>query len=236
MERKRILVVDDEENILELIRYNLESNGFDVSVCDNGEDAIEIATREIPDLIILDLMLPGIDGYEVLKKIRIDKATSKIPVIMLTAKGDEADKVIGLELGADDYVTKPFGIRELVARIKAALRRTGNNNDNAEDTKYVIKVDDIVIDIRKHEVTKGGAPLELTLREFRLLEILAENRGNVVSRDVLFNEVWGYDSSDLKAKTRTLDVHIRMLRKKIGSGNKYPIYIETIRGLGYKMK
>ncbi|QXM05830.1 response regulator transcription factor [Crassaminicella indica] len=230
MKKKKVLVVDDEQHIIELIQFNLESNGYDVITSENGEDAIVIAQEEMPDVIILDLMLPGIDGFEACKKIRNNEKTRKIPIIMLTAKGEETDKVLGLELGADDYLTKPFSVRELIARIKAILRRF---EEIPKEVVKNIKVNDIVIDVEKHEVTKNGEHIELTLKEFELLKILAKNRGKVLSRNFLLDEIWGYDYF---GETRTVDVHIRHLRKKIEDNDKYPIYIETIRGIGYKMK
>lgn len=230
MARKKALVVDDEQHIVELIQFNLESNGFNVVSSDNGEDAIMIAQNEMPDVIILDLMLPGIDGFEACKKIRSNEKTNKIPIIMLTAKGEETDKVLGLELGADDYLTKPFSVRELLARIKAVLRRF---EESSKKTIRKIKIQDIMIDIEKYEVSKNDKLIELTRKEFELLKILAENRGKVLSRNFLLDAVWGYDYF---GETRTVDVHIRHLRKKIEDNDRYPIYIETIRGIGYKMK
>lgn len=230
MSRKKVLVVDDEQHIVELIQFNLENSGFDVLTSDNGEDAMKIAIEEVPDVIILDLMLPGIDGFEACKKIRSHEKTGKIPIIMLTAKSEETDKVLGLELGADDYLTKPFSVRELVARIKAVLRRF---EEIPKEAGKIIKIHDITIDTEKHEVMKGSKVLELTLKEFELLKILAENRGKVLSRNFLLDEVWGYDYF---GETRTVDVHIRHLRKKIEDNDKHPVYIETIRGIGYKMK
>ena len=230
MARKKVLVVDDEQHIIELIQFNLESSGFDVLTTDNGEEAIRIAENELPDVILLDLMLPGIDGFEACKKIRRNSKTSKIPIIMLTAKGEETDKVLGLELGADDYLTKPFSVRELTARIKAVLRRF---EEIPKDTGKIIRCHDIVIDTEKHEVTKNGKSFELTLKEFELLKILAEYKGKVLSRNFLLDAVWGYDYF---GETRTVDVHIRHLRKKIEDNDRYPVYIETIRGIGYKMK
>ena len=230
MEKKQILIVDDEQHIIELIQFNLENNNFNVIVSDNGEDALALANKEIPDVIVLDLMLPGIDGLEVCKRLRRSEATKKIPIIMLTAKGEETDKVLGLELGADDYLTKPFSIRELLARVKALLRRY---EDIIGDTDHIIKVQDIIIDTEKHEVMKYGKYIELTLKEFELLKILAENRGKVLSRNSLLDKVWGYDYF---GETRTVDVHIRHLRRKIEDDDGNPVYIETIRGIGYKMK
>jgi two-component system alkaline phosphatase synthesis response regulator PhoP len=230
MGKKTVLVVDDEQHIIELIQFNLESHGYEVITSENGEDAIAVAEEKMPDVIILDLMLPGIDGFEACKRIRSNEKTRKIPIIMLTAKGEEMDKVLGLELGADDYLTKPFSVRELIARIKAVLRRF---EEIPKEVIKLVKVNDIVIDVEKHEVMKNGELIELTLKEFELLKILAKNRGKVLSRNFLLDEVWGYDYF---GETRTVDVHIRHLRKKIEDNDKYPIYIETIRGIGYKMK
>ncbi|RKD26550.1 two-component system, OmpR family, alkaline phosphatase synthesis response regulator PhoP [Caminicella sporogenes DSM 14501] len=224
---KRILVVDDEHHILELIQFNLEVNGFDVLTCDNGEDAVKISKEEEIDLIILDLMLPGINGIEVCKMIR-EKYHSDVPIIMLTAKGEERDKIQGLEIGADDYITKPFSIGELIARIKAVLRRT---EDKSKINDKVIKVKNIVIDTEKHEVQRDNEILELTLKEFELLKMLALNRGKVLSRDVILDKIWGYE---YYGDTRTVDVHIRHLRKKIGDTSGE--FIETVRGVGYKMR
>ncbi|WZL74752.1 response regulator transcription factor [Clostridiaceae bacterium 35-E11] len=229
MVRKKILIVDDEQHIIELIQFNLESNGFDVITSENGEEGLALAEKEMPDVIVLDLMLPGMDGLEVCKHVRNNEKINRIPIIMLTAKGEEMDRVLGLEIGADDYLTKPFSVRELLARIKAVLRRY----EEIPKEVTILKVHDIVIDTEKHEVTKNNKKLELTLKEFELLKILAKNRGKVLSRNFLLDEVWGYD---YYGETRTVDVHIRHLRKKIEDNDRYPIYIETIRGIGYKMK
>lgn len=227
MANRKILVVDDEHHILELIQFNLESNDFDVKTCDNGEDAVKIAKEEEIDLIILDLMLPGINGIEACKRIR-QSSNKRIPIIMLTAKGEENDKIVGLDIGADDYMTKPFSIRELLARIRAVLRRSDDKND---DNENIIKVRNIVIDIEKHEVRKDDKIFELTLKEFELLKMLAINRGKVLSRDAILDKIWGYEYF---GDTRTVDVHIRHLRKKIDDNDG--IFIETVRGVGYKMK
>ncbi|WP_425447000.1 response regulator transcription factor [Dethiothermospora halolimnae] len=225
----RILVVDDEEHIVELIKFNLESNGYEIITAYDGYGAIEKARENDIDLIILDLMLPEIDGIEVCRRLKKDNSTENIPIIMLTAKSEETDKVLGLEMGADDYVTKPFGVRELMARVKVVLRRS--NDPKTKEVKN-IQIKDIIINIEKHEVIKGNEKIELTLKEFELLRILAENRGKVLSRNKLLDEVWGYDYF---GETRTVDVHIRHLRKKIQGNNKGERYIETIRGVGYKM-
>lgn len=226
----KVLVVDDEEHIVELIKFNLEGNGYEVVEAYDGIKAIELSKEEKVDIVILDLMLPGVDGIEVCRSLRKNPDTEKIPIIMLTARSEETDKVLGLEIGADDYITKPFSVRELIARMKAVLRRS---SDNKKEAKKVIKINDIIIDIEKHEVTRNNDKIELTLKEFELLRILAENRGKVLSRNMLLDEVWGYDYF---GETRTVDVHIRHLRKKIEENDKAPKYIETIRGVGYKMK
>ncbi|WP_069650175.1 response regulator transcription factor [Caloranaerobacter ferrireducens] len=227
---KRILVVDDEEHIIELIRFNLETNGYYVIAANDGNEALKKVKEEKPDLVILDLMLPSIDGIEICKILRKDKETEKLPIIMLTAKSEEIDMILGLEIGADDYITKPFSVRELLARIKAVLRRTQQRQERREN---VIKIGDITIDVEKHEVTKKGKKIDLTLKEFELLRILSEKRGNVLTRNYLLDEIWGYDYF---GDTRTVDVHIRHLRRKIEDDDKNPQYIQTIRGIGYKMK
>ncbi|RKD34313.1 response regulator [Thermohalobacter berrensis] len=228
--QKKILVVDDEEHIVELIKFNLEKNGYEVVTAFEGEEALNKVYEEEPDLVVLDLMLPGIDGIEVCKRMKRDSITENIPIIMLTAKSEETDKVLGLEIGADDYITKPFSVRELIARVKAVLRRS---KDTKKEEAQIIKVGDITIDIEKHEVSKNGEKIDLTLKEFELLKILAQNKGKVLSRNYLLDKVWGYD---YYGETRTVDVHIRHLRKKIEDENKHFKYIETIRGVGYKMK
>lgn len=222
----KILAVDDEEHIQELIKFNLESSGFKVICCGNGTEALKLVKSEKPDLVLLDVMLPGIDGYDVCKEIRKDNSISNIPIIMITAKSEELDKILGLELGADDYMTKPFSIRELLARVKAVLRRT-----SSQPMDKSFKFDNIVIDFEKHEITKEGKRLELTLKEFEVLEILIKNKGRVITRDFLLDKVWGYE---YYGETRTVDVHIRHLRQKIEEDDKNPRYIETIRGVGYR--
>lgn len=229
----KILVVDDENHIVELIKFNLEANGYEVISAFNGKEAIEKVSDEKPDLVILDLMLPKIDGIEVCRKVKGNNDTSDISIIMLTAKSDETDKIVGLEIGADDYMTKPFSVKELMARVKAVLRRNNSSDKVNEPLNNAIKIGDIVIDDEKHEVIKSDKKLELTLKEFELLKVLAINRGKVLSRNILLDEVWGYDYF---GDTRTVDVHIRHIRKKIEDDDKNPEYIETIRGIGYKMK
>ncbi|MDK0953803.1 response regulator transcription factor [Clostridium perfringens] len=226
MTNKKVLIVDDEEHIRELIKFNLKKEGYDIEVAVNGTEALKLI-REIKfDLILLDLMLPEIDGLEVCKEIRRNEETSDIPVMMITAKGEEFDKVLGLELGADDYITKPFSIRELMARVKALLRRS-----NVKKEENIIKFGDVVVNFKTREVTKGTQNVELTLKEFELLKLLIKNKGNILTRELLLDKIWGYEYI---GETRTVDVHIRHLRKKIESDDKNPQYIQTIRGVGYK--
>jgi two-component system, OmpR family, alkaline phosphatase synthesis response regulator PhoP len=226
MAEEKILIVDDEEHIRELIKFNLDKNGYKTICADNGVDALKMAKGENPQLILLDVMLPGMDGYDVCKEIRRDNSISSTPIIMITAKGEEFDKVLGLELGADDYITKPFSIRELIARVKAILRRT---TIKPIDNSYNFGT--ISIDFEKHEVTKEGMKIELTLKEFELIQILIKNKGRVMTRDFLLDKIWGYEYI---GETRTVDVHIRHLRQKIEDDDKNPKYIETIRGIGYR--
>lgn len=223
---EKILVVDDEEHIRELIKFNLEKNGYKVGCAVDGNEALEYVRKHIPKLILLDLMLPGIDGYDVCKKIRGDKNTANIPIIMITAKGEEIDKILGLELGADDYITKPFSVRELIARVKAMLRRV-----NLKESEKVYYFGNISVDFQKHLVLKNGYEIDLTLKEFELLQILIENAGKVMTREILLDKIWGYEYI---GETRTVDVHIRHLRKKIEEDDKNPKYIQTIRGIGYR--
>lgn len=227
MAGERILVVDDEAHILELLKYNLEKNGYHVIEAFNGKGALDAAEHMNIDLIILDLMLPDMDGLEVCKKLKRKKNTMSIPIIMLTAKSEEFDKVLGLELGADDYVTKPFSIRELIARVKVVLRRP----QAAAEYSDIIKTGSLTIDSSKHEVLKNGVKVELTLKEFELLLLLINNRGKVLTREMLLDTVWGYEYF---GGTRTVDVHIRHLRQKIEDDDSNPKYIETVRGIGYR--
>ncbi|OPJ59098.1 response regulator transcription factor [Clostridium oryzae] len=226
MAEEKILVVDDEEHIVELIKFNLQNNGYNVLTASNGIDALKIAKSQVPQLVLLDLMLPGMDGYDVCKEIRKDMNISNTPIIMITARSEELDKILGLELGADDYVTKPFSVRELVARVKAVLRRTAT-----QQFENSFKFANVSIDFQKHEVSKDGQKVELTLKEFELLEMLIKNKGRVMTRDFLLDKIWGYDYI---GETRTVDVHIRHLRQKIEEDDKNPKFIETIRGVGYR--
>ncbi|NLM35920.1 MAG: response regulator transcription factor [Clostridiales bacterium] len=226
MAEEKILVVDDEDNILELLKFNLENNSYKVVTASNGDEALKLARSEEPNLILLDLMLPGLDGYELCKEIRRDVNLSHTPIIMITAKSEELDKILGLELGADDYITKPFSIREMLARVKAVLRRA-----SIQQMNKVFKFGNICIDFEKHEVLNNHKKVDLTLKEFELLEILVKSKGRVVTREFLLEKVWGYE---YVGETRTVDVHIRHLRQKIEEDDKNPQYIETVRGIGYR--
>ncbi|NLU52171.1 MAG: response regulator transcription factor [Clostridiaceae bacterium] len=226
--KRTIYIVEDESHIQQLIKYNLEANGYSVITFSSGEEMLAHCETVIPDMFILDIMLPDMDGYEILGEIRKDSRLSKLPVIMLTAKSEEFDRVLGLELGADDYITKPFSIRELVARVKALFRRS---EKPYEIQPEVLTAGDIKIDVERHEVYKGDQKLDLTLKEFELLKILMQNRGKVMTREVLLEKVWGFD---YYGETRTVDVHIRYLRQKIENDDSKPEYIETVRGVGYR--
>ena len=227
MVKEKILIVDDEEDILELVRYNLAREGYPVDCVATGEDALKSARGKPYDLIILDLMLPGLDGLEVCKALKNDPRTVMIPIIMLTAKGEESDIVTGLELGADDYITKPFSPKVLIARIKSIFRRT---KTAGVDTSVAVRVRDLVIDPSRHEVTVKGKPVELTLTEFNILHFLALKPGRVYTRDQIINAVKG---DNYFVTDRTVDVQIVGLRKKLGSAG---MEIETIRGVGYRFK
>ncbi|AEB76200.1 two component transcriptional regulator, winged helix family [Clostridium botulinum BKT015925] len=219
--------MEDEEHIRELIKFNLENNNYKIIFASNGIDAVEIAKKELPDLILLDIMLPGKDGYDVCKEIRNNNDTYNISIIMITAKSEEIDKILGLELGADDYITKPFSIRELIARVKAVLRRTTLLQNNSRMYKF----ENIMVDFDQHKLFKDNKKVDLTLKEFELIEILVKNKGKIMTREYLLDKVWGYE---YVGETRTIDVHIRHLRKKIELDDKRPKFIETIRGVGYR--
>ena len=221
-----IFCVEDDSNIRELVVYTLETTGFQARGFEDGKEFWETLALETPRLVLLDIMLPGEDGIEILKKLKSSSRTREIPVIMVTAKGAEYDKVKGLDLGADDYVTKPFGMMELVSRVKAVLRRS---EKAARDQKNILASGDIEIDTQKHEVTAAGEVVNLTLKEYELLKRLMENQNVVMTRDRLLEDIWGYD---FDGETRTVDVHVRTLRQKLGvCGDK----IETVRGVGYRM-
>lgn len=226
MPRQRILVVDDEEDILRLIDYNLSKEGFKITTVTSGEEALE-EVKSAPDLVVLDLMLPGVDGLEVCRRIRMDPETRGIPIIMLTAKGEEADIVAGLELGADDYIVKPFSPRVLLARIKAVLRRNTEHGPGEDD---VVRAHDITIDPRKHLVTVAEQTADLTYTEFRILHVLARRPGWVFTRYQLVEAVRGEDS---EVTDRSIDVHIVSLRRKLGAAGNA---IETVRGVGYRFR
>jgi two-component system, OmpR family, alkaline phosphatase synthesis response regulator PhoP len=231
---KTILAVDDEEHILELLAYNLERDGYKVLKSESGEHALEILAAEKVDIVLLDWMLPGMDGIEVLRRIRADKSNHRIPVIFLTAKSDEISKVVGLEVGSDDYLVKPFGIHELLARIKAVLRRTegiAKVTETEDEREEKLIIDSMEINRSRRTVTFEGRPIELSFKEFELLYLLAKNRGIVFTRDNLLEKVWGYDYI---GETRTVDVHVSNLRKKIEKDESHPVYIKTVRGMGYK--
>ncbi|AWK51297.1 DNA-binding response regulator [Clostridium beijerinckii] len=228
MAKEKILIVDDEEHIVELLKFNLLNAGYDVYTANDGIEAVKIAKAEKPNLMLLDLMLPGIDGFDVCKEIKRDNEMKKTSIIMLTAKGEELDKILGLELGADDYITKPFSVRELLARVKAVLRRTSSVNETEDD---VYDSQNLKVDFERHEVCVNGKKIDLTLKEFELLQILIKNRGKILKREILLDKIWGYEYI---GETRTVDVHIRYLRKKIEEDDKNPRFIETIRGVGYR--
>jgi DNA-binding response OmpR family regulator len=222
--KSKILVVDDEPEAVELVEFNLKQAGFDVATAADGDEALKKARAISPALVVLDLMLPEIDGLEVCKLLRRDPTTAAIPIIMLTAKTAEIDRVLGLELGADDYVTKPFSPRELVLRIRKILQRR-----EATDTKReTLRFGDLLIDVPKHLASWRGKPIDLTATEFKLLTVLAQRTGRVQSRDALLRDVWEYDSV---IDTRTVDTHMRRLRKKLGPAAKH---LDTVRGVGYR--
>jgi len=222
---KKILVADDEPDVLQLVSLNLKNAGFNVLKAEDGMSALTQARESMPALIVLDLMLPEMSGLEVCKVLKKEPGTAQIPIIMLTAKGEEVDRIVGLELGADDYLTKPFSPRELVLRVKSVMRRA----QGAGETGDLLTLGDIRIDRARYEITVVGKPVEFTATEFKLLTLLIERRGRVQSRDTLLNDVWGYESV---IDTRTVDTHIRRLREKLG---KAADCIETIRGFGYRV-
>jgi two-component system phosphate regulon response regulator PhoB len=226
MSKRTVLAIDDEKDLIELVRYNLEKEGFQVKGARDGETGLALAMQERPDVVLVDLMLPGIDGLEVCRRLRSDSRTAGIPLIMLTAKTGESDRVVGLELGADDYVTKPFSTRELVARVRALLRRSGGR----QETSAKIRRGDLHIDLDRREVMCGDAPVVLTATEFRLLHFLAGHPGRVFTRGELIDNVLGRDVAVLD---RTVDVHVMALRRKLGLRGPW---IETVRGFGYRFR
>jgi len=223
--KRKILIVDDEKNIVDILKFNLNKEGFDTIEAYDGRQALEMVERENPDLILLDIMLPEYDGFTVCKRIR---QTMNTPIIMLTAREEEVDKVLGLELGADDYITKPFSPRELMARVKANLRRM--SEDVQKTQGEILKCGDLTIDINRYEIKRGDEIIELTLREFELVKFLAAQRGQIFSRESLLEKVWGYE---YYGDVRTVDVTVRRLREKLERMPSKPEYILTKRGVGY---
>lgn len=227
MESKRVLIIEDEKSISDIIKFNLTKEGFEAIAAYDGQDGLNKALSLMPDLILLDVMLPIMDGFAVCKKVR---EKSMVPIIMLTAKEEELDKVLGLELGADDYMTKPFGMRELIARIKANIRRADFISTAKSEPSNIQEFGNLAIDMNRYEVRKDETPLELTLREFELLKYLAEREDKVFSREQLLEEVWGYE---YYGDIRTVDVTVRRLREKLEDDSSNPKYIMTKRGIGY---
>ncbi len=225
---QKILVVDDEPHIIELVKYNLAQEGYTVLTAHEGAEAVTKVRQERPDLVILDIMLPYVDGLEVCRQIRRE---SSVPIIMLTAKGGELERVVGLEIGADDYVTKPFSPRELVARVRAILRRTASEAAPAQQGP--LRGGALALDPATHEVSLNGRPVDLTAKEFELLRLLLSHPNRVFTRDFLLEHIWGYD---YYGSTRTVDMHISRLREKIEDDPASPTYIVTVRGVGYKFK
>ncbi len=220
----KVLVIEDEADIRQVLEYNLEANGHKVYLCANGRDGLRTAKEKRPDLVLLDLMLPDLAGTEVCKQLRADPETEKMPIVMLTAKGEEIDRVVGFELGADDYVTKPFSVRELMLRVQALLRR--GNVDTRE--RPVIEFGVLKVDRGAHRVWVDGAEVELTTLEFKLLVTLHDRKNRVQSRSALLNDVWGIEAD---ITTRTVDTHVKRLREKLGAAGDY---VETVRGVGYR--
>jgi two-component system phosphate regulon response regulator PhoB len=228
MKKSRILVVDDEPDLVELVRHHLAREHYDVVTAADGETGLAEARRKLPDLVVLDLMLPGIDGLEVCRRLRSDARTQHIPIVMLTAKGEESDAVIGLAQGADDYVRKPFGMKELLARIATRLRSAEGKSTG--EAQKVLRFGDLVIDSVKHEVALAGQPIQMTVTEFKLLRHLVQNKGRAFTRNELLNAVLGQDAYVID---RNVDVHVATLRKKLGA---FGSNIVTLRGLGYKFR
>ena len=235
MEPKKVLVIEDEKSISDIVRFNLSKEGFETVAADNKADGLSLALNEDPDLVLLDVMMPEMKngrmdnnaGFEICKKLR---EKSNVPIIMLTAKAEEVDKVLGLEYGADDYITKPFGLRELIARVKANIRRKGMTEAVGADPANVKEYGSITIDTNRYEARKNGVPLELTLREFELVKYLAEREDKVYSREQLLEDVWGYE---YYGDIRTVDVTVRRLREKLEDNSSDPGYVLTKRGVGY---
>lgn len=230
MADSKILIVEDDPNLLTTLKYNLLKEGYSVVTADDGAKALEIARSEKPDLIVLDIMLPKLSGFEVCRILRKDMS---VPILMLTAKTEEVDKIVGLEIGADDYMTKPFSMRELLARLRAMLRRVYMAGPQQAEKPTLLKIGDLEIDTGRHQALRRGMPLDLTPKEFDLLNFLAINKGFVFSREQLLEKVWGYDYA---GGTRTVDVHIRWLREKVETDPAHPKHLLTVRGAGYKLE
>jgi len=226
----KILVVEDDRNLLDTLKYNLRREGYEAMTATDGAEALDVARRQKPDLIILDIMLPKLSGFEVCRILRKEMT---VPVLMLTAKDQEVDKIVGLEIGADDYMTKPFSMRELLARLGAMLRRADMAAAQLASERKVVKIGDLEIDFGRHQASCRGSRLDLTPKEYDLLAFLATNKGLVFSRDQLLDKVWGYEYA---GNTRTVDVHIRWLRQKIESDPAKPTRLVTVRGAGYKLE
>jgi two-component system alkaline phosphatase synthesis response regulator PhoP len=228
--QKSILVVDDERDIIDMLKYNLEKEGYKVLTARDGRKGVELA-KQLPDLILLDVMMPEMDGWEVVKQLKRDVNTASIPIVFLTAKGTEFDEVLGLELGADDYIVKPVAVRALLARVKTALRRKENSaTDSSSSPNEILRVEKLEINVPNYTASVGNKEITLTRKEFETLVYLARNRGRVMTREVLLNVVWG---QDVRVVDRTVDVHISKIREKLGA---YGDYIETVKGVGYRMK
>jgi two-component system phosphate regulon response regulator PhoB len=230
LETKRILVIEDEVDIAELIRYNLESSGFHVLALNEGRHILPHVRQFKPHIVLLDLMLPDVDGLDLCKRLKHDPSFNAIPIIMVTAKGTETDRIVGFELGADDYIVKPFSPRELILRVKAVISRTYPEPKDPEEDKQIIQKGPIKIDSQKHQVLVNNNPIDLTATEFKLLHDLILNSGKVRTREALLDKVWGYT---FEGYARTVDTHIRRVRKKLDLAANF---IETIRGVGYRFK
>lgn len=224
--QSKVLVVDDEQDILNLVEYNLKRAGFQTILAKDGPEAIEAAKTHRPDLVLLDIMLPDMEGTEVLRRLKSTETTASIPIIMLTAKGEEIDKIVGLELGAEDYITKPFSPRELILRVKAVLKRTAA----APEAGRSLSFKELSMDVSRHRITVSGEPVELSSTEFNLLYELMQAKGRVLTRDDILDRAWGLDCY---VTPRTVDTHVRRLRSKLGVAGDY---IETVRGVGYRFK
>lgn len=232
---RRVLVVDDEEDLVRLVTFHLEKEGYRVHGASSGTGGLQYALEQQPDLVILDVMLPEMDGLEVCRRLRRDSRTSYIPVLMLSARRDELDRVLGLELGADDYMVKPFSVRELVARVRAMFRRLDQirvTAENGRETEKVLKEGNVTLYPERYQVMVHEQPCSLTHKEFLLLHILMSNPGKVMTREILLDKVWGYET---EIDTRTVDVHVRSLRQKVEEDPARPRLIETVRGVGYRL-